>query len=127
MTLAMEGKKPKPLAKSSLPMQDGEVVEQVALDPSGAGWVQHQARRFGVKEFCRVPAEAGRFLFALNSSLMKKRRRSCFIFSALSGSPAMLAVIQVYVMMVQANMMLMTVIHYVDDDDDDDDDDGWWW
>ncbi|CAE7489679.1 Tmem65 [Symbiodinium natans] len=24
-------------------MKDGEVVEQVALDPSGAGWVQHQA------------------------------------------------------------------------------------
>ena len=42
----------------------------------------------------------------------------------------MLAVIQVYVMMVQANMMLMTVIHQ-DDDDDGGDVDGvcylsWW-
>ena len=79
-------------------MQDGEVVEQVALDPSGAGWVQHQARRFRASEFCGVPAEVRRFhhFFASNSYLLQKcgaRRDVCVSYSPFSPMFVTMAVV----------------------------------
>ena len=64
-------------------MQDGEVVEQVALDPSGAGWVQHQARRF-------------RAFFASNSCLLQKcgaKRDVCVSYSPFSPMFVTMAVV----------------------------------